>query len=419
MNPTREDRALIRDLAHRVAEIAADPIQEVRRNLWKRLNRLERVRPLIQIQAIDWNIWEELIPRDQVRSTDALVRMQEMELRKRLYCWERIHDDRVTDDVIASPIVLHGDIVATGWGVSSDLDMPEDPSGAYAIHAVIKEEEDLKKIETEPKVSVDWEKTERHYEQLCDLYDGILRVEKRGPDFFWFCPMDSFIQWRGIEQMFVDLLERPQWIHEALERITAGYLSYLEQLERLNVLSAGNGNTRLGSGGYAWTDELPQADFDGKQVRLKDLWARASTQIFTEGVSPAMHEEFAIQYENRVLQRFGLSCYGCCEPLDMKMHVVRKVGNLRRVSMSPWVKIERAAEAVGKDYVFTHKPNPTIVSMHTWDQGLARHQLAEVLRKTRENVVEVVLQDLHTLHGQPQRLTEWTLMAQELAAEYA
>ena len=419
MTASERDKSLIRDLARKVAEIAADPVNDVRRDMWKRLNRLERVRPLIQIQAIDWNIWEELVPRDQLRTTDKCSRMEELELRKRIFAWENLHDDRVTDDVITCPIVINGDIVATGFGVSSDLEMPEDPSGAYAIHPVIFEEEDLDMIQTEPKVSVDWEKTDRRYDQLCDLYDGILQVEKRGPDFFWFCPMDWFIQWRGIEQMFVDLLERPEWIHVALERITVGYLSYIEQLEQLNVLSASNGNTRLGSGGYGWTDELPQPDFSGEHVRLKDMWARASTQIFTEGVSPEMHDTFAIQYEGRVLQRFGLSCYGCCEPLDMKMHVVRKIGNLRRVSMSPWVDIDRAVEAVGRDYVFTHKPNPTIVSMHSWDPDLARQQLAEALQKTRDNVVEVTLQDLHTLHGEPHRLTEWSRMAQELAQEYA
>jgi hypothetical protein len=27
-----------------------------------------------------------------------------------------------------------------------------------------------------------------------------------------------------------------------------------------------------------------------------------------------MHEEFALQYEKRWLERFGLTYYGCCEP---------------------------------------------------------------------------------------------------------
>ncbi|MBC8231555.1 hypothetical protein H8E77_18555 [bacterium] len=231
--------------------------------------------------------------------------------------------------------------------------------------------------------------------------------------------MDTFIQWRGIQQMFVDLIERPKWIHEALERITVGHLNSIDQIEKLNVLSLGNGNTRLGSGGYGWTDQLPQPDFDGEHIRLKDLWARCATQIFTAGISPEMHDEFAIQYEKRLLERFGLGTYGCCEPLHNKMRFIRKIKNLRRVSMSPWVDIEVASAEVGKDYIYTHKPNPTIVSMESWHPELARAEMRDAFEKTRENIVEVNLQDLHTVRYEPHRLTEWTQMALQLAEEYA
>lgn len=413
------DAALIRDLARRVADLAADPVNDDKRDLWKRLNRLERVRPLVHIQAIAWNIWEELIPPESLQATDTFVRQQELALRRRLYCWEHFRDDRVVDDLVACPIAVSGDIMAIDFGIEKDIDTPSDPSGAHAYRAVIVSEGDVEKIRTDPELSVDWVETERRYQRLCDLYDGALRVEKRGPDFYWFSPMDRFIQWRGIEQMFVDLADRPDWIHTALERITAGYLSCVEQLETLQVLSPGHGNTMLGSGGYGWTDELPQPDLDGGHVRLKDLWARAATQIFTDGVSPDMHDEFAVQYEKRLLHRFGLSCYGCCEPLDRKMHVVRQIENLRRVSMSPWVDVARAAEEVGTDYVYTHKPNPSIVSTPTWDPDLARRDLRDAFEKTRNNVLEINLQDLHTVHGEPHRLTEWTAMALQLAEEYA
>ena len=410
---------LIRRLAARVAEIAALPIQRARIDLWKRLNRLERVRPPIHVQALDANIWEELIPPDTLEATDAFCRGQELELRKRLYCFERFADDRVTDDVVVCPVAVCGDIQSIGFGMKREVDRPGFRDGAYAMKNVLENEADVEKIVMAPQLSVDWDDTERRYQQLCELYEGVLRVEKRGPDFFWFAPMDTFIQWRSIEQMFMDLVERPAWVHTALERITAGWLSNLEQLEALGALSLGNGNTRLGSGGYGWTDELPQPDFEGEHVRLKDLWARAATQIFTDGVSPAMHDEFAIQYEKRLLERFGLSCYGCCEPLHNKMHVVRKIGTLRRVSMSPWVDLEKAAAEVGRDYIYTHKPNPTIVSMEGWDPELARAELRDAFEKTRDNVVEVNLQDLHTVRREPHRLAEWTRIAVELAEEYA
>jgi len=415
-----DEKNILRELARRVAEIAADPVNDVKRDMWKRLNRLERVRPLVHVQAVAANIWEELIPQKELRTTDSFARRQEMELRKTIYCWENFRDDRVVDDTIACPIVVEGfgGKWVTNFGVSKKSHRPDDPSGARAFEAVIVEEKDIEKIQTEPQWSPDWEQTELNYQRLCDIYDGILRVEKRGTDFFWFAPMDTFIEWRGIEQAFIDLIERPQWIHAVLERMVTGYINGLERCEKLHLLSPGNGNVRLGSGGYGWTDELPQSDFDGRHVRLKDLWARAATQIYVD-VSPEMHDEFAVQYEKRLLERFGLSCYGCCEPLDRKMHVVRKIRNLRRVSMSPWVDVERASREVGRDYVYTHKPNPSVVSMHHWDLELARSQLRDALEKTRNNVLEVTLQDLHTLHNEPRRLTEWTAMALQLAEEYA
>jgi hypothetical protein len=419
MPASDHDIAVIRRLAERLAEIAALPVQAQKRERWRRVNRLERVRPPIHIQALDGNIWEELIPAATLTATDPFCRSQELELRKRIYAFEEFGDDRVEEGVIACPIGSGGDSWATCFGVGRKLERPQESSGAYAFVPVITDEGDIEKIQTEPLVTVDWAATEQRYQQLCDLYGTLLPVRKLGRDFFWFFPMDQFIVWRGIEQTFVDLLERPQWIHACLERITQGYLRSIEQFEALGLLSPGNGNTRLGSGGYAWTDELPQPDFDGKQVRLKDIWARAATQIFTDGISPAMHEEFAVRYETRLLERFGLSCYGCCEPLDRKMHIVRTIPNLRRVSMSPWGNLERAAAAVGRDYVYTHKPNPSIVSMEQWHPDLARAQLREAFEKTRENVVEVNLQDLHTVRNEPRRLTEWTRIALELAEEYA
>ena len=413
------DVRVLRELARRVAEIAQDPVQNEKRQLWTQLNRLERTRPLIHVQAVAANIWEELLPPETFECEETFCRQQETDLRRRIYVWEHIRDDRVIDDVVACPITVRGDVRSIGFGMRREIEQSAVPSGAYAMKSVLENERDIEGILTHSELTIDWDATEARYEELCELFGGILRIEKRGTSFFWMPIMDIFIQWRGIEQMFVDLIERPAWIHAALERITTGYLNNITQYEALGLLSPGNRNTPLGSGGYGWSDQLPQPDFDGEHVRLCDLWGRCATQIFTEGISPDMHDEFAVQYEKRLLERFGLACYGCCEPLDRKMHVVRKISNLRRVSMSPWVDLDRASAAVGKDLIYTHKPNPTIVSMERWHPGLARKQLREAFEKTRENVIEVNLQDLHTVRNEPHRLVEWTRIALELSEEFA
>lgn len=72
-------------------------------------------------------------------------------------------------------------------------------------------------------------------------------------------------------------------------------------------------------------------------------------------------------------------------------------------------------------HVQTIAPNiwEELLSMEHWDPALAERELRRAFEATRENVVEVNLQELHTVRGEPHRLTEWTRMALRLAEEYA
>jgi len=47
-------------------------------------------------------------------------------------------------------------------------------------------------------------------------------------------------------------------------------------------------------------------------------------QIFS-GVSPRMHQEFELDYAVRWYRRFGLVYYGCCEPLDDKLDLIKRI----------------------------------------------------------------------------------------------
>ena len=214
------------------------------------------------------------------------------------------------------------------------------------------------------------------------------------------------------------MCDRPEWVHAWMDRMTAHNIALIEQFEELGVLALNNGIDRVGPGGFVTTDDLPQPDFDGVHVRARDMWGHATTQIFSE-VSPAMHDEFALTYEKRYLERFGLASYGCCEPLDRKMDIIKKIKNLRRVSMSPWVDPARGAAELNGDYIFSYKPNPAIIGMEAWDAKLAEDLLRDVLEKTRGCVVEVIMKDLHECRGEPSRMWEWVDLSMRLAEEYA
>ncbi len=406
-----KEREILRRLASRLAEVAALPVQAEKAELWRKLNRLERTRPLVLLQNATWH---ENASEIAMECETEFARGQEWNLRTALYHWDHMKDDTVYEAAVTCPIAVWDD----GYGIAGNTTDPDHVFGARHYNTVLEDGDSPERIAM-PEVRVDWEATARLEAELNALYEGILEVRRRGPSFFWFAIMDDFITWRDIDRTLLDMVDRPEWVHAWLDRMTEFHLSRLEQYEQLGVLSLNNGNQGVGPGGQGFTDELPQPDFDGAHARARDLWGHATTQIFSE-VSPAMHEEFALRYESRFLERFGLSGYGCCEPLDGKVGIIRTwLPNLRRISMSPWADVARGAEALGRDFVFSWKPNPAMLGMEKWDPAYVEAILRDGLEKTRGCVVEVHMKDLHTTRGEPWRMWEWVRIAMELAEEFA
>ena len=410
MSLSDKARSALRDLAKKQAEIAALPIQDQKREMWRRLNGLEKVRPLVWITEVPWH---EVIPQDELICEGPFWRGIETQLRRTLYQWEHFACDMVIDGAVYCPYVFHD----TGYGIEAEVVRPDARRGAADYVPVIRDEADIEKIQL-PGITPDWDATERNDEMMRDVFADILPVTKRGVYHMWCAPWDILIQWWGIEELYRDIMDRPEFVHKGIGRMMDALLYRLDQLEEQGLLSVSDGNHRVGSGGPGITDQLPQTDLDGTRVRPKDQWGTSTGQIFSE-VSPAMHDEFCLQYEKRWLQRFGLNCYGCCEPLHKKIGILRSVPNLRRISMSTWINVGEAAEAVGGDYVFSYKPNPAMVAVGPAERNHFCNTLKAVLDTTRGCVVELILKDIHTVQNVPRRLDEWAEVVMGLVEEYA
>jgi len=419
MGISRKDRFILRSLASRLADIASLPVQKEKAQMWERLNKLEPVKPMVWINEVPWhemNVDEELT----LQCRDEFCRKVEQYLLETLYQWKHLRGDMVIEPKIYCPKVIRD----TGFGIKEESDIvridSNNPIVSRHFHPQIEDEDDIEKIK-DPEVIYDEETTELIYQSMCEIFDRILPVEKRGVPGFWFAPWDDLVTWWGVENLMMDLVERPDFVHKVIDRLVGAHLYRLDQYEKLGLLSLNNGPVRVGSGGYGYTDELPKPGYDPAHIRSIDLWGCATAQIFV-AVSPQMHEEFAVKYEKRWLDRFGLSYYGCCEPLHRKMDMLRRnIHNLRKVSMNYRVNVDEAVEAVGRDYVFSYKPNPAILAEAVWDVDKARAELENVLKKTKAKgcMVEVIMKDISTVNYEPNRLWEWAEMASELTEEYS
>lgn len=403
------DIKILRELGYRKSEIGHMPVQAERFDLWHRLNRLETVRPLIFINEMPWHELQHEEPL-QLRCQSDTARAIETDLRRELYQW-----DFFPGDMIIEPLI-YAEVEAGPRGSYADFGIQESRvshAGAldYGFRPVILTEADADRIRT-PEIWHDREAGDRRQALLSEIFDGILPVRSRGIVHQWYAPWDRIIRWYGIEQLYADMYDRPALVHRIVGNFMRAQHELLDRQEALGMLDTGNWNHRIGSGGLGITDELPPADFDPNHVRPCDQWGCSTGQIFSE-VSPAMHEEFCLQYERPMLARFGLSYYGCCEPLDRKMDILRSITNLRKVSMSPWIDMDLASEQIAADYVFSFKPNPALLASETWDPEAVRRYLRNAIDKTRRNRVELVLKDISTIRNQPHRLREWAAIAAE------
>ena len=411
------DKDILRRLAAELAQIAALPIHKEKAALWQKLNDRESKRPMVWINEICWN---EMNVNDELtlQCESPWARAQECELKKILYQWRHLPGDMIVDDFLASPLVIRN----TGFGIVEDVDIVRTDASSSVVSRhfkiQIRDFKDLDKIRM-PTVTHDAIATETQYQAMCEVYKGIMPVKKTGQAHIWFTPWDYLIRWWGIEEAMIDMIERPALVHAGVERMVDVWMTMLDQFIKLNVLELNNSNIRVGSGGYAYTKTLPGAPYDAKRVQPHNLWGCSNAQIFSE-ISPEMHWEFALQHDLRRLKRWGLNYYGCCEPLDKKIEILKRIPNLRKVSASPWCNAGKMISGLGGNYVLSHKPNPAILAGDHWHPERARQALRDFLDPTEGRChVELIMKDISTVRYEPQRLWEWEKIAMQEAERYA
>jgi hypothetical protein len=406
LSMSAEDRDVLRTLAERVAEITASPPMQEVRQLWTKLNMLEKTRPVVFCDPE--NGWNEIITESQMRCQGKLARRWEMDLRKEIFWGEKMGDDKPVEPYFDVPYTAAPD----DWGLQTVYHRTED-RGSCVWDAPIKDYgADLRKLHS-PSVDIDWETTKGCLDIATDMFGDILTVRLKG---IWWWSLGltlPAVMLRGLNNLLCDFIDHPNELKELLAILSKGHLEKLDYLETNGLLSLNNDGTYVGSGGYGFTNELPQEDFNGT-VRCRDMWGFTESQE-TVGVSPGMYEEFVFPLEKPIMERFGLTCYGCCEPVHARWHVVKRHSNLRRVSCSPWVDVEKMAEYLEDQYILSLKPNPAVISTPEINEHTIRSDLRRALDITKGCVVEVIMKDNHTLGGRPENAARWCSIAKEEA----
>ena len=408
MTVSSTQREVIRDLAKRYAEIAAESCQQETIQGWRRLNGLQRTRPMVCIDQLPWNEldWGE----EQMVSTSAPTPGKasgywslEGRLRRTLYAWEHFRADMVVMPYFA----INKSVRNASLGPAADVERMG-LSQHFAEQLATTEE--VEALET-PVIEVDPEADQQRLEELGELVGDILPVRLEGVgrhSGLW----DLISTKISPERMLYDLIDRPEFVTQLIGKFVEMEHGVLDQFEEHGLLQAAPTDIHCTG---AFCDDLPSSGYDGKRAMAKDTWAFSMAQMFSE-VSPAMHDEFDIKPMKSLLERYGLVYYGCCEPLHHKIDIVRQIKNVRKISISPWADREIAAENIHGDYVFSAKPNPAHLAMFSFDEDLVRKDLTDIVEVCRrhETPCELILKDVSTVCRKPGRLAAWERIAMEV-----
>jgi hypothetical protein len=403
-----DERAYLRDLAHKQAEYAALPVMAQREQMWYDLNdgRLG-ARPPVIVET--WTFDRDFMPASVFRCTSEAGRAIERQLLRNIRNHELIDDDKVMPGTFDVGWFVEID----EFGVRIERETVQDAQGVETgyrfLHPIKDLERDLDALRP-AACRVDRQRTMAWQAFLEELLGDLLPVCVRTGTYGGTMLTHRVVELMGMQAFFTAMYDTPGAVHRLMGFLRDNALRVMRWAEGEGLLRLNNGNQDSFGSSYNFTTRLPAPEYKGGPARLCDMWGASNSQE-TVGVSPAMFHEFCFPYYLDVCEPVGLLYYGCCEPAHPFWDDIRQLPHLKKVSISRWCDQAFMGEALrGTGVVFSRKPNPNYLSVDARldEEAWATH-IGETLEATRGVPVEFIVRDVYTVHGDldnPRRAVE-------------
>ncbi|MDR2049392.1 MAG: hypothetical protein LBP69_08040 [Treponema sp.] len=396
-----KDHELLKKLGTELAEIARLPRQNETRQLWISNNDLKPVRPMVYIDQLPWH---EINTSDEMKllCKDEFLRAVEYTIRQLLYRWKHFPCDMVVENRIDIPHAVHN--VDYGMHIKEEIRQTDTANDivSHKYKDQVSCVEDLDSLKYDD-IWVDEKLDGEHMERCREIFDGIIPVRFSGVEFHagvW----DRITMMRSVGAILEDVIDQPEFIAEVVKKFVDISISTLDQCERLGLLDPQMQYVHCTG---AYTNDLPPMEEGQTVPASKNIWAFGMAQVFAT-MSPAMHEEYEIDLVRPLYDRFGLLYYGCCEPLHNKINIVRKLGNVRKISISPWADVQKGAENIHGDYVLSLKPNPAYLAIEFAEENMAKTVRNAIAACRANNTpLEVIQKDVSTIGYHLDYLDRW------------
>jgi len=406
-----KDNIILRSLANEYFEIANSDKNRQNILLHKKVNDLKHSRPIVLIDEIPWhemNINNELT----LQCEDEYLKGLEFYFRSNIFKWKHMPADMVLQPYFGVGKIIHSTGIGVGQVLNDEHGQNDIKSHKFADQ--IETEEDLNKLHFET-ISYDKSTTRKNFEIVANIFGDILPVKITGEatGYGLGCRnWDDIVRIRGLDTLFYDLIERSEFMHALVGKLTDIFIDKIKRYENLGLLDDSYYNHCTS----ALTNDLHP---NQEMVKAKDVWGRGLAQIFAS-VSPAMQDEFDTQYMIKAMEPFGLVYYGCCEPLHHKIHILEKIPRLRKISITPWADVDVATDIIQNKYVVASKANPSNLAALKLDKEVVTKELTKIVSACRRNgcSCDIVLKDITTVYNNPKNLFEWEKIAMDIVNNF-
>jgi hypothetical protein len=411
-NIPKKDRDILRELAKQYAVLVAEPVNKERAARMRNANDLKPGRPPVWVDTVPWhelNIDNQLT----LRCESDEGKVVEEFFRQTLFQWKYFQADMVVEDALY--VLKTYSSSGIGIGIKEETRSTDSENAVVSHHYEdqLDTDEKVEALKT-PVVKAYPETDRRNLDILSEILGDIIPVKLRGY-YVDYSPWEHMSEFRGVDRSLEDIIDNPDFIHRTMKKFAELGYAYFDQFEAESLLDFDIQKLHCTP---AYTDAVPAKDYNGGPVRFKDTWIRTRAQMFCM-VSPAMRDEFDLQYIRPLLDRCGPVYYGCCEPLELSVPYLKKIPTMRKIGASPWAKIPALAEQIGGDYVLARKPNPAAVAVDLNEEAL-RAEITETVEACIKNQCpyEFVLKDISTISRKPENLFNWVKTTNQVLDNY-
>lgn len=397
-----KDRAILRELAERKAFYAQD---EKNKEILKKWNaQAEGRREMPTVRLLFSNLHGEII-EPRLRCTEPEARRIERSLLCSMVGREIFDDD--------TPMSGTFDICWNTWvdpfGISGKR-TNNSASKGYHIDPVIEDlESEIDKLKG-GSFGADKEKTLAYRDMVAELFGDILPPRIIGASLSGSIT-NPLVHLIGMENYYISMYECPEVLHQVMDMATTVYERYFDFLEQEKLLLPMDDFTGVGQETYAFNSELPKENI----TKTTQCWGFLESQE-TTAVAPETYGEFVYPYQDRLVKRFGLLSYGCCERVDALWEdYLSKWKNLRKLSVSPFNNEEQIGEYLrGSKVVYYSKPRAELVTApEGMNEEALKKDFERICKAASGCLFEIGQREVMTLHGDIQRGKRYVEIAKE------